>query len=72
MFGRVTDVTRCMVIQGSNEDRSRTIDLLQELGFAVSGSRTMDEAISEIEVQVPEIILLDARADARQTSAALR
>ncbi len=71
MFGRVTDITRCMVIQGLGEDRNRTINLLQDLGFDVSGSRTMDEALCEIEVRVPEIILLDARADARKTSAAV-
>ncbi|MEM7426917.1 MAG: hypothetical protein AAF441_12550 [Pseudomonadota bacterium] len=64
-------MTRCLVIETSGEDRNRTVDLLQDLGFDVAGSRTMDEAIGAIEASVPEVILVEQHGDARETSATL-
>ncbi len=71
MFGRVIDMTRCLVIETCCRDRSRTVGLLQDLGFDVSGSFNMDEAITAIEVSVPEVILVEQRGDTKETSALL-
>ena len=61
MFGRGTDLTRCLVIEASGEERDRTVDLLQDLGFDVAGSSSMDEAIDAMKASVPEIILVEQR-----------
>ena len=71
MFGRVTDMTRCLVIETKSDERSRTVDLLQDLGFDVSGSPSVEDAIAAIEGSVPEVILIEQQGEAKQTSAAL-
>lgn len=71
MFGRVTDMTRCLVIETRSDERSRTVDLLQDLGFDVTGSESIDDAICTVQAKAPEVILIEQQANARQTSTAL-
>ena len=71
MFGRVTNMTRCLVIEARSDDRSRSVDLLQELGFDVTGSQTVEDAITSMETAVPDIILVEQLPEPRQTPAAL-
>ena len=71
MFGRVTDMTRCLVIEACGKDRSRTVDLLQDLGFDVSGSHDTDEAVTAIQINAPQVILIEERGDGKETAATL-
>lgn len=45
MFGRVMDMTSCLVIDDCNDDRDRAIGLLQNLGLDVRFASSEDEAI---------------------------
>ena len=71
MFGRVTNMTRCLVIESRSDERNRTVDLLQDLGFDVRGSQSVDEAITFLDVEVPDVVLVEQLSEAKQTAAAL-
>ena len=58
MFGKVMNMTRCLVVDPCGEDREQTTALLQDYGFDVFRAETSDQALSACRTEMPDMIVV--------------
>ena len=58
MFGKVMNMTRCLVVDACMEDREQTTALLQDHGFDVFRAETSEQALSACRTEMPDMIVV--------------
>ncbi len=67
MFGKVMNMTRCLVVDACGEDREHTTALLQDFGFDVFRAETSDQALSACSTEMPDMIVVANAEEPRET-----
>ncbi len=67
MFGKVMNMTRCLVVDACGEDREQTTALLQDYGFDVFRAETSEQALSACRTEMPDMIVVAASEEPRET-----
>ena len=67
MFGKVMNVTRCLVVDSCGEDREKTTALLQDYGFDVFRAETSEQALSACRTEMPDVIVVASSDEPRET-----
>ena len=71
MFGRVMNLTRCLVVDECGEDRDHATALLQAYGYDVFRAETPEQALAACRADMPDMILVTDMAGRRKTSSLL-
>ncbi len=67
MFGKVMNMTRCLVVDPCGEDREQTTALLQDYGFDVFRAETSEQALSACRTEMPDMIIVADSEEPRET-----